>query len=198
MVPAALACLGHLPGGARSPWRGDSAPVVRQGHRPHHSVAAGTVLMGYARSRVAAAGRPGCPAFVRLVCQARTHFHRCHRSGTPASVVRFSDFIHIGRGRRCGESPATVVQPPCGFPCVCGLRAPTCSRFPYSQCTKSRLTLALTLDVNTVRARVRIPPCEATVLPTSRYCRMIGYVMELTSHKAYSREKISYRASEGS
>ena len=59
---------------------------------------------------------PGCPAFVRLVRQVRTHFHRRHRSGTPASVVRFSDFFHFPIRARCGESPPAVVQPPCRFP----------------------------------------------------------------------------------
>ena len=79
---AALECRGHLPGGSRSPRRGNPAAVVGQGHCPHHTLPARAVLDCHAARQPSADPRT-CPSYDDgMVRQTKADLRRRPRGGS--------------------------------------------------------------------------------------------------------------------
>ena len=78
------------------PRSGDSAPVVGQSHRPAPRHCCWDCSPGL-RSPPGCCGTnaPVAPRSCAWYAKCEPTFHRCDRAGAAASVVRFSDFIHI-------------------------------------------------------------------------------------------------------
>ena len=88
---------GHLPRGTNSSGCGDTTPVVRSRHRPHHARPTGTLLLDHpGRPRVAETA-PHDPAQGRLVRQTVADLRGCHRPGASPPVAGVGRFLTVGR-----------------------------------------------------------------------------------------------------
>ena len=97
MVCTALATGGHLPRGTNPSGCGDTTPVVRSRHRPHHARPTGTLLLDHpGRPRVAKT-TPHDPAQGRLVRQTVADLRGCHRPGASPPVAGVGRFLTVGR-----------------------------------------------------------------------------------------------------
>ena len=89
--------LGHLPRGTNPSGCGDTTPVVRSRHRPHHARPTGTLLLDHpGRPRVAETA-PHDPAQGRLVRQTVADLRGCHRPGQTPPVAGVGRFLTVGR-----------------------------------------------------------------------------------------------------
>ena len=127
-VCPALATGGRLSGGAYPPGRGDPAPVVRPGYRPHHARPAGALLLDRpGRSRVAKTAAHD-PAPSGLVRQAVADLRGRHCPGATPPVAGVGEFFNVGHRPRYAGTPRRPVPPTCRFPCLrrlkCGKSSP--------------------------------------------------------------------------
>ena len=116
MVRVALATGSYFPGGANSPGRRDPAPVVRPGHRTHHSDPAGSVLLDHPGRPRLAEPEPHDPAHRGLVRQAVADLRGRRRPGAAAPVAGVGGFFTVGRRPRYSGTPRRSVPPTCRLP----------------------------------------------------------------------------------
>jgi len=96
VVLLALVAGGDLRGNPSPPRRGDPAPVVRPGHRPHHPPAAGALFAGLSDGPSLAGSVAAAGALHRLVAQAARDLLRLPRAGVPHRLRRV-EFRQLNR-----------------------------------------------------------------------------------------------------